>query len=129
MQARRYASGARRVFSVAGLRKNGFLLPFLGKRLAKIGCPREETVVKPLWDQSPAEVGMVPRKTPLEFVWVLARRLGRGLAGVGKGNPPQRLIIEIVSAPTRLMGLEWCVETLCKCTKKMLSETICGAQP
>ena len=65
------------------------------------------------------------KNTPLEFVWVLARRLGLGLAGVGKGNPPQKLKNEVVSAPTHLTGLEWCVEALCKCTRKMLSETMC----
>ena len=53
---------------------------------------------------------------------MLVRRLGPGLAGVGTGNPPQRLKNEIVSAPTHLTGLEWCVEALCKCTRKMLSE-------
>ena len=60
MQTWRCASGARGVCRAAGPRKNGFLTPFLGKRLAKIRRPREETVVNPLWDQSPAEAGMVP---------------------------------------------------------------------
>ena len=49
---------------------------------------------------------------------MLVRRLGLGLAGVGKGNPPQKLKTEMVSAPTHLTGLEWCVEGLCKCTRK-----------
>ena len=61
---------------------------------------------------------MVPCNTPLEFIWVLARRLGLDVAGMGKGNPPQRLKNEIVSAATHLTGLEWCDEALCECTRK-----------
>ena len=48
------------------------------------------------------------KNTPLEFVSVLARRLGLGQAGVGKGNPPQRLRTEIVSAPIHSTGMEGC---------------------
>ena len=42
-----------------------FSCHFLGKRLAKIGCPREKTVVNPLWDQSPAEAGWSHETPPL----------------------------------------------------------------
>ena len=48
---------------------------------------------------------------------MLARRLGLGLACVGKGKLPQRLKTEIMSDPTHLTGIEWCVEALCKCTQ------------
>ena len=48
---------------------------------------------------------------------MLARRLGLGLTGMGKGNPPQKLKTEMVSARTHLTGLELCVEALCKCTR------------
>ena len=57
------------------------------------------------------------KNTPIEYVWVFTRRLGPGLAGVGKVNPPQKLKTKIVSAPIHSTGMEWCGKALCKCTQ------------